>query len=60
MPTDTWQKSSYCGEGDSCVHVAAAANTVKVTESSDPAGAILTTTPATWSVLLRALKDAQE
>ncbi|MEU1693151.1 DUF397 domain-containing protein [Streptomyces hirsutus] len=25
MPAFTWQKSSYCGEGDSCVHVAATA-----------------------------------
>ncbi|GAB2794774.1 hypothetical protein GCM10027073_28740 [Streptomyces chlorus] len=23
MPALTWQKSSYCGNGDSCVHVAA-------------------------------------
>lgn len=28
MPAFTWQKSSYCGEGDSCVHVAATAPSV--------------------------------
>ncbi|GGY96404.1 hypothetical protein GCM10010365_14230 [Streptomyces poonensis] len=22
MPTPAWQKSSYCGEGESCVHIA--------------------------------------
>ncbi|MFF8192305.1 DUF397 domain-containing protein [Streptomyces bobili] len=25
MHTYTWQKSSYCGQGESCVHVAATA-----------------------------------
>lgn len=59
MPTDTWQKSSYCGEGDSCVHVAAAANSVKLIESGDPTGTILTTTPTTWSALLRAIRENQ-
>jgi hypothetical protein len=58
VPTLDWQKSSYCGEGDACLNVAASSDrTVKLTESSDPGGAILSTTPATWSVLLRALKE---
>ncbi len=57
MPTDTWQKSSYCAEGEACLNVTATGGSVKVTESADPRGAILTTTPATWSVLLRALKE---
>lgn len=55
--SNDWQKSSYCGEGDACLNVAADSDRkVKLTESSDPAGAILTT-PATWSALLRALKE---
>ncbi|NUK12406.1 DUF397 domain-containing protein [Streptomyces lunaelactis] len=57
MPTLDWQKSSYCGEGDACLNVAAGRGSVKLTESGDPGGAILHTTPATWSVLLRALKE---
>jgi hypothetical protein len=58
MTTCAWQKSSYCQEGDACLNVAAGSDrTVKLTESSDPDGAILSTTPATWSVLLRALKE---
>ncbi|AVZ73888.1 DUF397 domain-containing protein [Streptomyces lunaelactis] len=57
MPTLDWQKSSYCGEGDACLNVAASRGSVKLTESSDPDGAILHTTPATWSALLRALKE---
>ncbi|MFE0105440.1 DUF397 domain-containing protein [Streptomyces sp. NPDC059009] len=52
-----WQKSSYCGQGDSCVHVAAdGAGTVHITESADPAHSILTTTPEALAALLRAAK----
>ncbi|MFI6700687.1 DUF397 domain-containing protein [Streptomyces sp. NPDC050509] len=40
-----WQKSSYSGDGNGCVHIAAAPDgTVKLVESDDP-GLILTTTP---------------
>ncbi|TPQ17038.1 DUF397 domain-containing protein [Streptomyces sporangiiformans] len=58
MPIHTWQKSSYCGEGDSCVNVAAApTGTIHLTESSDPARAVLGTTPHAFSALLRTLKE---
>jgi len=56
MPTLTWQKSSYCPEGNSCVQVAATPETIHITESSDPSGAILTATPAAFGTLLAALK----
>ncbi|MCX5342025.1 DUF397 domain-containing protein [Streptomyces atratus] len=59
MPNHMWQKSSYCGEGESCVHIAAPApGTVCLTESSDPTGAILRTTPAAWAALVRTLKES--
>ncbi|MFF3821158.1 DUF397 domain-containing protein [Streptomyces bluensis] len=52
-----WQKSSYCSEGASCVHVAATSpGTIHLTESSDPGGAILKATPATFDALLTTLK----
>ncbi|MGW0334513.1 DUF397 domain-containing protein [Streptomyces sp. NPDC003011] len=51
-----WQKSSYCSEGASCVHVATTAETIHLTESSDPTGAILTATPAAFDALLAVLK----
>lgn len=51
-----WQKSSYCSEGNSCVHVAATPQAIHITESSDPARSILTTTPAAFATLLTALK----
>lgn len=56
MHTTPWQRSSYCGEGESCVHVTATADAVHVTESNDPSGSILTVTPATFGALLTALK----
>ncbi|MFH8474645.1 DUF397 domain-containing protein [Streptomyces sp. NPDC018000] len=53
-----WQKSSYCGQGESCVHVAAPApGVVSLTESGDPTGAILRTTPAAWAALVRAVRN---
>ncbi|MET7513102.1 DUF397 domain-containing protein [Streptomyces sp. NPDC005480] len=57
MPHLTWQKSSYCAQGNSCVHVAEDTGTVHITESADPSGAILTAAPAAFSHLLRALKQ---
>ncbi|MBG0854223.1 DUF397 domain-containing protein [Streptomyces spinoverrucosus] len=55
-----WQKSSYCSEGASCVYVTAtldASQTIHLTESGDPTGAILTATPATFGTLLTTLKE---
>ncbi|MFP3992610.1 DUF397 domain-containing protein [Streptomyces sp. E11-3] len=56
----TWQKSSYCGEGESCLHVAtdaALTPTIQLTESADPTQAILSTTPHAFTSLLRTLKE---
>ncbi|WP_405871426.1 DUF397 domain-containing protein [Streptomyces sp. NBC_00005] len=53
----SWQKSSHCSEGASCVHVAATPETIHLTESSDPTGEILTATPAAFGTLLALLKN---
>lgn len=59
MPTLTWQKSSYCPEGNSCVHVIGAeTGTIHLTESGDPTGAILAATPTAFRTLLLALKES--
>jgi hypothetical protein len=57
MPTPAWQKSSYCQEGEACVHISAdpAPITIHLTESADPTRAVLTTTPAAFAALLGAL-----
>lgn len=54
-----WQKSSYCGSGDSCLHVAATAARIHLTETSDPTESILTAAPATFRTLLHALKNKE-
>lgn len=51
-----WQKSSYCSEGASCIHISATREAVRITESADPTGAILTTTRADFGALLAVLK----
>ncbi|MET8132143.1 DUF397 domain-containing protein [Streptomyces sp. NPDC005251] len=61
MRTATWQKSSYCGEGEACIHLAGerATGAIRLTESGDPRGAILTAAPAAFRSLLRTLKKEQ-
>ncbi|MFJ6832858.1 DUF397 domain-containing protein [Streptomyces sp. NPDC091209] len=60
MRTATWQKSSYCGEGEACIHLAGGPDAVRLTESGDPRGAILTAAPAAFRSLLRTLKKEQD
>lgn len=59
MPELTWQKSSYCAQGNSCVHVAASptGTAVHLTESTDPTGAILTAQPAAFAALIRTARE---
>ncbi|PAZ13181.1 DUF397 domain-containing protein [Streptomyces sp. SA15] len=51
-----WQKSSYCSEGDSCVHISTSHGTIHLTESADPHGVILDARPPAFSALLAVLK----
>ncbi|MFF6786719.1 DUF397 domain-containing protein [Streptomyces sp. NPDC012510] len=51
-----WQKSSYCSEGASCVHIATGRATIHLTESADPTQAILDATPEGFRALLHVLK----
>ncbi|MFJ8854226.1 DUF397 domain-containing protein [Streptomyces sp. NPDC102437] len=58
MPAYVWQKSSYCAQGEACIHVATArTGTVSLTESGDPTGSTLRTTPAAWAALVRTIKE---
>ncbi|MGW7098472.1 DUF397 domain-containing protein [Streptomyces sp. NPDC054838] len=54
----TWQKSSYCGEGEeACVYVASAPGVlVRVADRADPAHLVLATTHAAWAAFLEAVK----
>ncbi|KUM72469.1 DUF397 domain-containing protein [Streptomyces curacoi] len=57
MPTHAWQKSSYCQEGEACVHISADPRTIHLIESADPTQTVLTITPATFEALLNTLKS---
>ncbi|MEU1664510.1 DUF397 domain-containing protein [Streptomyces sparsogenes] len=51
-----WQKSSFSQEGSNCLNIAAPTyDAIKIRESDDP-DVILTTTPATLGVFIRAAK----
>ncbi|NSL43424.1 DUF397 domain-containing protein [Streptomyces sp. 8P21H-1] len=56
----SWQKSSYCGQGESCLHVAGATQAVRLTESGDPGGVILGASPDAFGSLLRMLKEGRD
>jgi hypothetical protein len=57
MPKLNWQKSSYCAQGSSCVHIAPGPATIHITESADPTQAVLTTTPSSFTALVHTLKE---
>ncbi|KIF76359.1 hypothetical protein QR77_25705 [Streptomyces sp. 150FB] len=55
-----WQKSSFSGEANGCVYVAAADDgTIKLHESDDPAGAIVTTTPEKLRAFILGVKAGE-
>lgn len=60
MPAhDHWQKSSHCAQGDSCVHVATdTGGGIRITESGDPSGAVLSTTPDAWAALVCSIRES--
>ncbi|MER7170934.1 DUF397 domain-containing protein [Streptomyces mesophilus] len=51
-----WQKSSYCGQGESCVHVAAEDTAVLLMESADPSGVVLRMPKTEFAGLLADIK----
>ncbi|MDQ0909836.1 hypothetical protein QFZ22_005821 [Streptomyces canus] len=56
MITDRWQKSSYCQEGDACVHISTDLNKVHITDS-DAAQIIVTVTPDAFTAFLDLVKS---
>ncbi|MFE9728082.1 DUF397 domain-containing protein [Streptomyces sp. NPDC005794] len=60
MTTPDWQKSSYCAQGNSCIHIAADQGSVALTESGDPSGAILRTSPHALAALIRTVKETHD
>ncbi|MFE4058357.1 DUF397 domain-containing protein [Streptomyces sp. NPDC059096] len=59
MTESTWQRSSYCAQGEACLSVAATpGRAIRLTETGDPARSILATDPDTWAGFLRSLKES--
>jgi hypothetical protein len=56
MSPHHWQKSSYCQEGDACVHISATPHSIHLTESADPARTTLSTDPVAFRALLDVVK----
>ncbi|MEU5347493.1 MULTISPECIES: DUF397 domain-containing protein [unclassified Streptomyces] len=57
MTPHAWQKSSYCSEGDSCIHMTSTAEALHLTESGDPAHSILGASPKAFAALIHVLKE---
>ncbi|MER6530051.1 DUF397 domain-containing protein [Streptomyces sp. NPDC001508] len=57
MSTRRWRKSSYCQEGEACVHISATPAAVHLTDRPAPPRPVLTTSPAAFAALLHALKS---
>lgn len=51
-----WRKSRASGGNGACVEVADLAGTVGVRDSKDPAGTVLTFTPAAWSAFTASVR----
>ncbi|MFI6442498.1 DUF397 domain-containing protein [Streptomyces sp. NPDC050759] len=54
MPTNTWRKSSYCQEGEACVHISTDPDNVHITDS-DAAQTIVTVSHRAFVALLKSL-----
>lgn len=59
MPATPWQKSSYCAQGEACVHISVTAETVLLADSATPApSSVLSTGHVAFTGLIRMLKAA--
>ncbi|KUN70292.1 toxin-antitoxin system, toxin component [Streptomyces canus] len=54
MSTGRWQKSSYCQEGDACVHISSDPDNVHITDS-DAAQTIVTVSHGAFAALVKSL-----
>lgn len=56
MTAQTWQKSSYCEAGSTCVHIAATSTGEILLHESEYPKEILATTPGSLSALMSRIK----
>ncbi|MES5821827.1 DUF397 domain-containing protein [Streptomyces sp. RG80] len=58
MPSRRWHKSSYCQEGDACVHISSTPTAVHLTDRDTAPQTVLTVSPAAFAALLGMLKSS--
>lgn len=58
MPSRRWHKSSYCQEGDACVHISSTPTAVHVTDRDTSPRPVLTVSPTAFAALLGLLKSS--
>ncbi|MEV5411610.1 DUF397 domain-containing protein [Thermopolyspora sp. NPDC052614] len=54
----TWRKSSFSGDGASCVEVAATKDVIAIRDTKNRAGGILTFRPDEWHAFIVTVKQA--
>ncbi|MET7694636.1 DUF397 domain-containing protein [Streptomyces sp. NPDC005483] len=54
MTTHVWRKSSYCQEGEACVHISTDPDGVHLTDS-DAAETVITVSRAAFTALLKSI-----
>ncbi|MEV1120997.1 DUF397 domain-containing protein [Actinosynnema sp. NPDC049800] len=57
--TLAWRKSSYSGEGESCVEVALVGKGVATRDSKNPSGPTLSFSAGEWRKFLAGLEDGR-
>ncbi|WP_432193009.1 DUF397 domain-containing protein [Streptomyces sp. bgisy027] len=58
MSTPRWQKSSYCQEGEACVHISATPAAVHLTDRDTPPRTTVTVGPTAFAALLDLVKSS--
>ncbi|ATE57021.1 DUF397 domain-containing protein [Actinosynnema pretiosum] len=56
LPDAPWRKSSYSGNGASCVEIAPAGDTIAARDSKNPTGPVLLFPEVSWSTFLHSLR----
>lgn len=62
MPDDEladaqWRKSTYSGNTGNCVEIAIADSLVRIRDSKDPQGAVLSVNRAEWEEFISSIKE---